>query len=172
MGSTIQDYSVNNGISGSFNYATGGASSAMDTDVLLGRPFAIVDEITESSPAAEDGLVLGDQVVKFGHVEFGENLNQRLAAEARAYQGQEVPMIVLRQGAPISLTVTPRAWAGSGLLGYVHFLLSLFLELCLWFLEHRYHRYSTLFFNEDDECNICSDSFFLNDTDRCHFRIL
>lgn len=117
LGSTIQDSSVNVGISGSFNYAVGDTSCAMDTDVLLGRPFAVVDEIIESSPAAEDGLELGDQVVKFGHVEFGENLNQRLAAEAQAYQGQEVPMVVLRQGAPISLTVTPRAWAGFGLLG-------------------------------------------------------
>lgn len=117
LGSTVLDYSVNNVISGSFNSAAGGTSSAMDSNVLLGRPFAIVDEIIEPSPAAEDGLELGDQVVKFGHVVFGENLNQRLAAEARAYQGQEVPMVVLRQGAPINLTVTPRSWAGSGLLG-------------------------------------------------------
>lgn len=148
----------------------------MDTDVLLGRPFAIVDEIIEPSPAAEDGLELGDQVVKFGSVEFGENLNQRLAAEARAYQGQEVPMVVLRQGAPISLTVTPRAWAGSGLLGYVHFLLFFSLRIksmvprtCCLFVQCCY---SVLFFSEDDGFNYCSNSFSLNDTGRCHFRIL
>ncbi|KAL0646866.1 hypothetical protein Bca4012_045157 [Brassica carinata] len=88
-------------------------SPAMDTSI----PFAMVDEITESSPAAEDGLQLGDQVVKFGNVEGGDNLLPRLAAEAQANQGQAVSVGVIRQGAKLDLSVTPRVWQGRGLLG-------------------------------------------------------
>lgn len=95
-------------------------SRAMDMDSVTSIPFAMVDEITESSPAAEDGLQLGDQVVKFGNVEGGDNLLPRLAAEAQANQGQAVSVGVIRQGAKLDLSVTPRVWQGRGLLGYVH----------------------------------------------------
>ncbi|CAA7046355.1 unnamed protein product [Microthlaspi erraticum] len=92
-------------------------SRAMDVDVVTSIPFAMVDEINESSPAAEDGLQLGDQVVKFGNVEGGNNLLQRLAAEAQSNQGQAVSVGVIRQGAKVDLSVTPRTWQGRGLLG-------------------------------------------------------
>ncbi|KAL3649490.1 hypothetical protein CASFOL_005893 [Castilleja foliolosa] len=113
-----KDQDTNVGMSSSVNNPTsGGASVAMDVDFVLSRPFAMVDEIAEASPAAEDGLQLGDQIVKFGDVERGENLLQRLAAEPRQKQGQAIPLLVLRQGALINLKVTPREWSGSGLLG-------------------------------------------------------
>ncbi|KAJ0030967.1 hypothetical protein Pint_14419 [Pistacia integerrima] len=73
--------------------------SAMDVDVIISKPFALIDEITDASPAAEDGLQLGDQIVKFGKVEAGENLLERLAAEGRSNQGQAVPVVIMRQGA-------------------------------------------------------------------------
>ncbi|XP_010452991.1 PREDICTED: 26S proteasome non-ATPase regulatory subunit 9 [Camelina sativa] len=92
-------------------------SRPMDVDVVTSIPFAMVDEITESSPAAEDGLQLGDQLVKFGNVEGGDSLLQRLAAEAQSNQGQAVSVQVLRQGAKVDLSVTPRIWQGRGLLG-------------------------------------------------------
>lgn len=95
--------------------------SAMDVDVITGRPFAMIDEITEASPAAEDGLQLGDQIVKFGSVEYGEDLLPKLAVEAQTNKGLAVPMVVKRQGALINLSVTPREWQGRGLLGYVLF---------------------------------------------------
>ncbi|KAE8732592.1 hypothetical protein F3Y22_tig00001825pilonHSYRG00150 [Hibiscus syriacus] len=60
-----------------------------DVDLISGMPFAIVDEIADASPAAEDGLQLGDQIVKF----------------------------VMRQGALFNLSVSPRTWQGRGLLG-------------------------------------------------------
>ncbi|XP_075489653.1 putative 26S proteasome regulatory subunit p27 [Primulina tabacum] len=89
----------------------------MDMDIAVSRPFAMIDEITEAYPAAEDGLQLRDQIVKFGNVELCENLLQRLAAEVQKNQSQVVPLLVMRQGALITLTVTPRAWLGSRLLG-------------------------------------------------------
>ncbi|CAI9098838.1 OLC1v1035557C1 [Oldenlandia corymbosa var. corymbosa] len=98
-------------------YSTNAPASAFNFDVIVSRPFAMVDEISEASPAAEDGLQLGDQVLKFGTVEYGENLLQRLAAEVQSNQGHAVPMLILRQGAKVNLTVTPRAWQGRGLMG-------------------------------------------------------
>ncbi|KAL3746288.1 hypothetical protein ACJRO7_015269 [Eucalyptus globulus] len=91
--------------------------SDMDVDVIVSRPFAVVDEIADGSPAAEDGLQLGDQIVKFGNVESGDDLLQRLSSEAQASQGHALTLVAMRQGALINLTVTPRTWHGRGLLG-------------------------------------------------------
>ncbi|KAH0649693.1 hypothetical protein KY284_029605 [Solanum tuberosum] len=117
--SGVQGSAVNIGSSSSpGNYSVTAATSAtMDIDVVFSRPFAVIDEITEASPAAEDGLQLGDQVVRFGNVQSGENLLQRLAAEAQSNQGCAVTITVLRQGAMTNVQVTPRVWQGRGLLG-------------------------------------------------------
>ncbi|KAF7806528.1 putative 26S proteasome regulatory subunit p27 [Senna tora] len=93
------------------------SSNSTDTDVVVSIPFAMVDEIADSSPAAEDGLQLGDQILKFGNVEARENLLQRLASEAQSNLGCAIPIVIMRQGAVINLTVTPRTWQGRGLLG-------------------------------------------------------
>ncbi|XP_057515028.1 probable 26S proteasome regulatory subunit p27 [Actinidia eriantha] len=117
-GSNNQDSSVLNvGTSASSHNVLSGTLSAMDVDVTVSIPFALVDEIAEDSPAAEDGLQFGDQVVKFGNVESGDNLLPKLASEAQTNQGRGIPVVVLRQGALITLTVTPRVWQGRGLLG-------------------------------------------------------
>lgn len=93
------------------------SSNSMDVDVVVSIPFAMVDEISDSSPAAEDGLQLGDQILKFGSVEAGDNLLQRLASEAQSNLGRAIPVAIMRQGAMINLIVTPRTWPGRGLLG-------------------------------------------------------
>ncbi|XWS72634.1 hypothetical protein CRYUN_Cryun02cG0056900 [Craigia yunnanensis] len=93
--------------------------SANDVDMISSIPLAMVDKIADASPAAEDGLQLGDQIVKFGNVKAGDNLPQRLASEAQVNQGQPLPVIIMRQGALINLMVTPRTWQGRRLLGYV-----------------------------------------------------
>ncbi|CAL5374597.1 unnamed protein product [Camellia sinensis] len=117
-GSNNQDLSVNVDTSASsHNILHGNTISAMDADVTVNIPFALVDEIAEASPAPEDGLQLGDQIVKFGNVESGDDMLPKLAFEALSNQDREIPVVVLRQGALINLTVTPRAWQGRGLLG-------------------------------------------------------
>ncbi|CAL5374633.1 unnamed protein product [Camellia sinensis] len=117
-GSNNQDLSVNVDTSASsHNVLHGNTISAMDADVTVNIPFALVDEIAEASPAPEDGLQLGDQIVKFGNVESGDDMLPKLAFEALSNQDREIPVVVLRQGALINLTVTPRAWQGRGLLG-------------------------------------------------------
>lgn len=101
--------------------------SDMDVDVIVSRPFAVVDEIADGSPAAEDGLQLGDQIVKFGNVESGDNLLQRLSSESQASEGHALTLVAMRQGDLTNLKVTPRTWQGRGLLGYVIFF---FLLIC------------------------------------------
>ncbi|KAK1275845.1 hypothetical protein QJS04_geneDACA003841 [Acorus gramineus] len=91
--------------------------TAMNEDPVVRVPFAMIDEIAEASPAAEDGLQLGDQIVKFGNVEIGDGLLPKLASEAQSNQGCPIPVVVMRQGAVMDLTVTPRPWHGRGLLG-------------------------------------------------------
>ncbi|KAF3792514.1 26S proteasome non-ATPase regulatory subunit 9 [Nymphaea thermarum] len=94
------------------------SSDAMEEDPVSRVPFAVVDEIASDSPAAEDGIQLGDQILKFGNVEGGgQSLLPRLATEAQSNQGNPVPLIIIRQGAVINLIVTPRRWHGRGLLG-------------------------------------------------------
>jgi len=99
--------------------------SAMGVDATASIPFALVDEIAEDSPAAEDGLQLGDQIVKFGNVESGDNLLSKLASESQSNQGRGMSVVVLRQAALVNLTVTPRVWQGRGLLGCHFRMLSL-----------------------------------------------
>lgn len=140
-------------------------SRAMDVDVVTSIPFAMVDEITESSPAAEDGLQLGDQVVKFGNVEGGDNLLQRLSAEAQASQGQAVSVGVIRQGAKLDLAVTPRVWQGRGLLGYVHTDTAVYIQF-LFTTGGRESRFSV----STDE--LLTLSRLIRFHCRCHFRLL
>ncbi|KAE8656605.1 26S proteasome non-ATPase regulatory subunit 9-like isoform 3 [Hibiscus syriacus] len=99
------------------NIVSRDSRGANDVDLISGMPFAIVDEIADASPAAEGGLQLGDQIVKFGNVKAGDNLLQQLASEAQVNQGLPIPVTVMRQGALFNLSVTPRTWQGRGLLG-------------------------------------------------------
>ncbi|KAL6205855.1 hypothetical protein ACLB2K_023107 [Fragaria x ananassa] len=57
-------------------------SHAMDMEVSV--PFALVDEIADASPAAEDGIQFGDQFVKFGNVKNGDNLLRKIASGAQS----------------------------------------------------------------------------------------
>ncbi|KAH9305122.1 hypothetical protein KI387_009526, partial [Taxus chinensis] len=91
--------------------------TSMDEDAIPKFPFAVVDELFDGSPAALDGIQLGDQILKFGIVEGGDNLVPRLAREGQTNQGRAIPVIVIRRGAQVHLNVTPRVWSGRGLLG-------------------------------------------------------
>lgn len=97
--------------------ATSENPTPMDEDAIVRLPFAVVDEIFDGSPAASDGLQQGDQILKFGSVDGGENLVSRLAREGQTNQGSAIPVIVMRRGVQVNLNVTPRPWSGRGLLG-------------------------------------------------------
>ncbi|KAG2452197.1 hypothetical protein HYH02_003228 [Chlamydomonas schloesseri] len=113
-------------------------------------PFALVDEVSEGSPAAAAGLQVGDLLCAFGEVsgaapaaEDGAAtssssslseaatastasapasvpsalLLQRVAGVLGASEGRAVAATVLRQGAPLAVSLTPQRWSGRGLLG-------------------------------------------------------
>jgi hypothetical protein len=101
----------------------------MEEDVVTRLPFAVIDEIADGSPAAVDGLLLGDEIVKFGSVEAGDRLQERLVSEALSNEGNQVSLLIIRQGSPMNLIITPRKWHGRGLMGYV--LLNLCISCCI-----------------------------------------
>ncbi|WVZ64982.1 hypothetical protein U9M48_014420 [Paspalum notatum var. saurae] len=92
-------------------------SEPMEEDPVTALPFALIDEITDGSPASVDGLQLGDEIVKFGNVEAGDRLQERLISEALSNEDSQVPLIVIRQGSVMNVAITPRKWHGRGLLG-------------------------------------------------------
>lgn len=97
--------------------STHGGPTAVREDSHHSLPFAVFDEVQEGSPAALDGIMYGDQLVKFGSVEGGENLLLRLAREGHMNEGNAIPVIVIRRGIQVQLSVIPRQWSGAGLLG-------------------------------------------------------
>ena len=94
-----------------------GASAAPPPNA---KPFAIIDEVTDGSPAHEAGLVVGDQVISFAGVDArvgsGDPL-PKVAAALAANENRPVSALVLRRGAKTEVSVTPKRWAGRGLLG-------------------------------------------------------
>ena len=92
-------------------------SEPMEEDHVTKLPFAMIDEITDGSPASVDGLQLGDEIVKFGNVEAGDQLQERLISEALSNEDSQVSLVIIRQGSAMNLTITPRKWHGRGLLG-------------------------------------------------------
>ena len=86
------------------------------------RPFAVVDEVSEGSPASSAGVRVGDQLCSFADVAWdglgaASALLPSVAAALQANRGREVETVLLRHGRAISLQLVPREWAGRGLLG-------------------------------------------------------
>jgi len=93
-------------------------------------PFALVNAVTESSPAAEavcwlrekadcQGLRHNDQIVKFGTV-YAHNNGKlaRLAEIVQNSEGREIDVVILREEIRLSIKLTPRSgWGGRGTLG-------------------------------------------------------
>mmetsp|Transcript_38606 Transcript_38606/g.83942 ORF Transcript_38606/g.83942 Transcript_38606/m.83942 type:complete len:223 (+) Transcript_38606:128-796(+) len=89
-----------------------------DTPVPSASAFAMIDEVTSGSPAADDGLLVGDLVVQFGEVRHsGGGELARVAQALQQNVGSAMQVVVQRQGLPCTLSVTPRPWAGRGYLG-------------------------------------------------------
>lgn len=93
------------------------ADSANLEQPLRVVPFLVIDEINEASPAATDGLQIGDQIVKFGSVEVGDQILPRLSSAIQLNQGKPIDVVIMRQGVLMNITVTPRHWHGIGLMG-------------------------------------------------------
>lgn len=87
--------------------------------------FAIIDAITEGSPADECGLRVKDEVVEFGslNVKNFQNL-QQVAEIAQHKVDQKVAVLIKRKRENGSIFIdtiqlVPKKWAGRGFLGMV-----------------------------------------------------
>ena len=83
--------------------------------------FAVIDEVSADSPAAAAGIAVGDLLTALGDVRCGSGgaaaALGALGPQVAASDGRALAVEVLRRGELVSLTLTPRRWAGRGLLG-------------------------------------------------------
>ncbi|XP_037072304.1 26S proteasome non-ATPase regulatory subunit 9-like [Pollicipes pollicipes] len=98
--------------------AAGGAAREPDSAPTPPAAFLQVTGVSDGSPAAAAGLQRGDQLAAVGSVHadnFGTLAD--VAAAVRHSAGRPLPVTVLRDGRRLALQLTPRPWAGAGLLG-------------------------------------------------------
>jgi len=101
-------------------------SEPMDVDHADDAPFALVDGVAPSSPAAEAGLRCNDRIVQFDTLNrVNHDRLQAMPGVLSKNEGHAISVKILR---PLSdepdsqlnsmvLSLTPRKWSGRGLLG-------------------------------------------------------
>ncbi|KAL8441578.1 hypothetical protein Emed_007542 [Eimeria media] len=110
-----------------------------------GPAFALVDVLQPQSPSSAAGLVCGDKILRLGSLRLpprdaaaghanahatngalgGEGsshmtvseLFRLLPGEVERHQNERMPVVIERRNRVLSLWLTPRTWAGRGLLG-------------------------------------------------------
>ena len=82
------------------------------------KAFAIIDEILDTSPAKEAGLMNGDELLAFGRVsaQTSDALNA-VPSVVRDNVNKRIPLTIRRGGSVLSVMITPKSWGGRGLLG-------------------------------------------------------
>jgi len=81
-------------------------------------PFALIDEISEESPAAIAGFKLGDLIARFAHITYQTpDPLQAMVGALAASEGRPIEAVVLREGSRVHIVLIPQKWAGRGLLG-------------------------------------------------------
>jgi 26S proteasome regulatory subunit N4 len=102
-------------------------------------PFASVGDVMPCSPASAAGMLVGDLVIRLAGVDASSSaaadsapapppsssssssssslLLQKVAAALQASENRPCAALVLREGRRVALELTPRPWAGRGLLG-------------------------------------------------------
>ncbi|XP_051755358.1 26S proteasome non-ATPase regulatory subunit 9 isoform X1 [Ctenopharyngodon idella] len=91
---------------------------ATEQSVSLPSPFALVDAVTQGSPAFQAGLRVGDEIMEFGSVNTQNFRNLRdIASVVQHSEGKSLRVGLFRNGQEVHLNLTPRNWSGRGLLG-------------------------------------------------------
>ena len=79
------------------------------------KPFAIILDIKENSPAEKSGLIEGDFLIKFG------NSNSFFDIKNNIIENQEIDLIILRIEKftinKLNLKIIPMKWEGDGFVG-------------------------------------------------------
>ncbi|ROL42221.1 26S proteasome non-ATPase regulatory subunit 9 [Anabarilius grahami] len=91
---------------------------ATEQSVSPPSPFALVDAVTQGSPAFQAGLRVGDEIMEFGSVNTQNFRNLRdIASVVQHSEGKSLRVGLFRNGQEVHLNLTPRNWSGRGLLG-------------------------------------------------------
>lgn len=89
-----------------------------EPSVSLPAPFALVDAVTQGSPAFLAGLRVGDEIIEFGSINTQNFRNLRdVASVVQHSEGKSLRVGVIRSGQEVHLNLTPKQWSGRGLLG-------------------------------------------------------
>jgi 26S proteasome non-ATPase regulatory subunit 9 len=102
------------------------AAPSVPTTTTL-PPFASVGDVAPCSPAAAAGMQVGDLILRLAGVDAAgpadappspsSSLLERVATALAASENRPCACVVLRAGRRVALELTPRRWAGRGLLG-------------------------------------------------------
>ncbi|MDY0308209.1 MAG: RIP metalloprotease RseP [Castellaniella sp.] len=88
----------------------GGADPLLATGLALRAPVPVVGELVQGGAAEQAGLRTGDQILMAGDMEHPSV--EAFVRTVQAHAGQPLPLVVLRQGARVALSVTPRPERG------------------------------------------------------------
>lgn len=115
--------------------ATAGSSAAPSNSVPapiaeppapLRLAFALIDIVSEESPASSAGLLVNDKIVSFGAISLRTfptpgHAMQALPGLLREHENRAVDVVIQRvedgNVVTMTLSLSPRKWSGSGLLG-------------------------------------------------------
>ncbi|XP_032054804.1 26S proteasome non-ATPase regulatory subunit 9 [Aythya fuligula] len=93
-------------------------SQSQDQGLAQPQAFARVNAVTPESPASVSGLQVDDEIVEFGSVNVHNFQNlQNIATVVQHSEGRPLSVTVIRNGKKVHLGLTPKRWAGKGLLG-------------------------------------------------------
>ncbi|KFO10774.1 26S proteasome non-ATPase regulatory subunit 9, partial [Balearica regulorum gibbericeps] len=93
-------------------------AEAMSQNRSLPQAFAKVNAVTPGSPASLSGLQVDDEIVEFGSVNVNNFQNlQNIAMVVQHSEGRPLSVTVIRSGRKVHVGLTPKRWAGKGLLG-------------------------------------------------------
>jgi 26S proteasome non-ATPase regulatory subunit 9 len=103
--------------------ATRIASTAPTSFAESCQPFATIDSVATGGPAQGAGVVVGDEIVRFGSVHHENHCGLRALSQlTQRSEDSTVSVTVRRRDASgsaslVELSLVPRRWEGPGLLG-------------------------------------------------------
>lgn len=104
-----------------------GSPAPRESSSNLMKPFAQVDLVSDHSPAHVSGLKPGDQLIRFGSIDFSNHNNLKaLVSFTKENEGNEIDVVWFRTHqddenvrSMMSKTLVPSSgWGGRGLLGF------------------------------------------------------
>ncbi|KAK0402354.1 hypothetical protein QR680_016288 [Steinernema hermaphroditum] len=82
------------------------------------KPFIRITSLAPQSPAAQDGIKNGDEIIQFGPL-HGDNFRklEDVAKVVKDSFEKPIRITILRAMRPVRIELKPRLWSGQGVLG-------------------------------------------------------